>query len=54
MGNIFDELDTCMKCNENAVDTLELYCQHCSLELLAEAMENSEILDQLWLTKENA
>ena len=29
--------ETCMKCNENSVDITELYCQHCSLDLLAEA-----------------
>jgi hypothetical protein len=44
--------DTCMKCNENSVDTLEIYCQHCSLDLLAEAMIDSEYLDQLFLTAE--
>ena len=44
--------DTCMKCNENSVDITELYCSHCSLDLLAEAMINSEHIDQLFLTAE--
>ena len=44
--------DLCMKCNENAIDKLEIYCQHCSLDQLAEAMINSEYLDQLFLTQE--
>lgn len=44
--------ELCMKCNENSVDITELYCPHCSLDLLAESMINSEYIDQLWLTKE--
>ena len=44
--------DTCMKCNENSVDITELYCQHCSLDQLAEAMINSDYLNELFLTKE--
>lgn len=43
---------TCMKCNENIVEITELYCGHCSLDLLAEAMINSELIDSLWLTAE--
>ena len=54
MGNLFDEFNLCMNCNENAVDTLEIYCQHCCLNMLAEAMQYSEELDQLFITKENA
>ena len=44
--------DTCMKCNENSVDVTELYCQHCSLDLLAEAMVNSDYYNQLFVTGE--
>jgi hypothetical protein len=44
--------DTCMNCNENEVGATELYCFHCSLDQLAEAMINSELIDQLFLTKE--
>ena len=43
---------TCMKCNENIVDILELYCSHCSLEMLAESMENSDLIDQLFILQE--
>jgi hypothetical protein len=43
---------TCMKCNENAVDVTELYCQHCSLDLLAESMIDYDLIDQLFLVKE--
>jgi hypothetical protein len=44
--------ELCMNCNENAVGKTELYCFHCSLDQLAEAMINSEYIDQLFLTKE--
>jgi len=44
--------ELCMNCNENAVDTTELYCFHCSLDQLAEAMINSELIDQLFVTRE--
>lgn len=44
--------ELCMNCNENSVDTTELYCPHCSLDLLAEAMINSELIDQLFTTQE--
>ena len=43
---------TCMKCNENIVDILELYCSHCSLEMLAESMIDYDLIDQLFLAKE--
>ena len=43
---------TCMKCNENAVDVTELYCQHCSLEMLANSMIDSELIDQLFILQE--
>ena len=43
---------TCMKCNENAVDVTELYCSHCSLDMLAESMIDSDLIDQLFLVKE--
>jgi hypothetical protein len=33
---------TCMKCNENTVDVLELYCSHCSLEMLADSMQYTD------------
>ena len=45
-------MDICMKCNENAVDTLELYCQHCSLEMLADSMIDFEEIEQLFITAE--
>jgi hypothetical protein len=44
--------ETCMNCNENSVGTTELYCFHCSLDQLAEAMINSDYINQLFLTKE--
>lgn len=48
MGNLME--DVCMRCNENKVTMLELYCLNCYVEL------NSEIdydkLDMLWLTQE--
>jgi hypothetical protein len=43
---------TCMKCNENSVDVTELYCSYCSLEMLAESMENSDLIDQLFILQE--
>jgi hypothetical protein len=42
----------CMKCNENEVEVTELYCGHCSLELLAESMVDFDLIDQLFLVKE--
>ncbi len=43
-------LDTCMRCNENAVSMTELYCLNCWVDL------NSEIdytqLEQLFITQE--
>jgi len=44
--------DICMNCNENEVGITELYCFHCSLDQLAEAMINSELTNQLFTTKE--
>jgi hypothetical protein len=41
-----------MKCNENVVDVIELYCGHCSLDMLAEAMLNSDLINQLFTVKE--
>jgi len=43
---------TCMNCNENAVDVMELYCTHCSLNMLAESMQYTDELNQLFLVKE--
>lgn len=45
-------MDTCIGCNENAVSVTELYCLNCYLDREAEAMINSELIDQLFLTKE--
>lgn len=43
---------TCMKCNENIVDILELYCSHCSLEILAESMQYADEINSLFITAE--
>jgi hypothetical protein len=43
---------TCMKCNENAVDVTELYCTHCSLNMLAESMQYADEINSLFLTAE--
>lgn len=45
-------LDVCMNCKENAVDSLELYCNHCSLIMLADSMQYADEIDQLFLVKE--
>ena len=45
-------LDTCLQCKENAVEEIELYCSHCSLDMLAEAMLNSDLINQLFTVKE--
>jgi hypothetical protein len=45
-------MELCMNCNENSVDTLELYCTHCSLNMLAELMQYSDEIDQLFVTAE--
>lgn len=44
--------DLCMNCNENAIDTLEIYCPHCALEMYAELMQYETELDNLWTTAE--
>ena len=43
---------TCINCNENAVDVTELYCQHCSLEMLADSMIDSDLISQLFILEE--
>jgi len=45
-------MDTCMNCNENSVDVTELYCNHCSLNMLAELMQYSDEINSLFLTAE--
>jgi hypothetical protein len=44
--------DTCLQCNENAVDITELYCYSCYLDREAEAMIEYSYINQLFLTKE--
>ncbi len=43
---------TCMQCNENSVDTTELYCFRCYLDREVEAMIEYGYLDSLFLTAE--
>jgi hypothetical protein len=45
-------MELCMNCNENSVDTLELYCTHCSLNMLAESMQYADEINSLFLTAE--
>jgi hypothetical protein len=45
-------MDTCIGCNENAVSVTALYCFNCYLDREAEALINSELINQLFLTKE--
>ena len=45
-------MDLCLNCNENAIDTLEIYCPHCALEMYAELMQYSDEIDQLFTVKE--
>ncbi len=45
-------MELCMNCNENSVDTLEIYCAHCSLEMLAESMQYTDEINSLFLTAE--
>lgn len=45
-------LDTCLECKENEVEAIELYCSHCSLDMLAQNMINSDYLNQLFTVKE--
>ena len=44
--------DTCIQCNENSVTITELYCFSCYIDKEAEAMINSELVNQLFMTKE--
>jgi hypothetical protein len=44
--------DTCMQCNENAVDVTELYCFRCYLDREVEAMIEYELIDQLFISAE--
>lgn len=48
MGNLLDEI--CIRCNENKVTMLELYCLNCYVELNSE-IDYTEI-DKLWTTQE--
>ena len=43
---------TCMQCNENKVTVTELYCFTCYLDREAEAMIDSDLIDQLFVTSE--
>ena len=45
-----DMLDVCMRCNENKVTMLELYCLNCYVALNSEIDYDS--LDKLWLSVE--
>jgi hypothetical protein len=45
-------MELCMNCNENSVDTLEIYCPHCALEMYAELMQHSDEINSLFLTAE--
>ena len=45
-------MELCMNCNENSVDTLEIYCNHCSLDMLAESMQYTDEINSLFLTAE--
>ena len=45
-------MELCMNCNENSVDTLEIYCPHCSLTMLADSMQYADEINQLFLVKE--
>jgi hypothetical protein len=45
-------MELCMNCNENSVDTLEIYCPHCALDMYAELMQYSDEIDQLFVTAE--
>ena len=44
--------DVCLDCNENPVDTTELYCFRCYLDREVEAMIGYDLIDQLWTTQE--
>jgi len=46
--------NTCLECNENEITMLELYCFRCYLDREVEAMLDYELIDQLFITKENA
>lgn len=44
--------DLCLNCNENAVDTLEIYCPYCAMEFHAEMMQYADEIDKLFITAE--
>jgi hypothetical protein len=44
--------NTCISCNENAVDLTELYCFGCYLDREAESLINYANTHQLFLTQE--
>lgn len=43
---------TCIGCNENQVTVTELYCLNCYLDNYAEAMIDSDLINQLFTVKE--
>jgi hypothetical protein len=45
-------MDTCISCNENAVDVTQLYCFNCSIDRELEGMIEYGYIDQLFLTQE--
>ena len=45
-------MELCMNCNENSVDTLEIYCPHCALNMYAELMQYSDEINSLFITAE--